>query len=206
MTYLTPEYYAKKYVNFINAIKEKYPNRNKRFKHSEKHHIIPKKIYKCESKINIIYLTPREHFIAHKFLLMAFPESTQIQSAYWCMSHTRKGLRITSKDYERGKKLCKKALATNKGKKFSKEHREKIGAKNKGRKHTEEQKKEMSRIQKQIDRSHVDYTNWNKAGVKAAAIKKKGMEWRNNGLIEKFFPKSEPIEFGWKKGRLKHKK
>lgn len=62
----------------------------------ELHHIIPKSIFgKCmmdESKIknvndveNTVYFSAREHFVAHWLLHRAFPNSKQLQGAFWAM-------------------------------------------------------------------------------------------------------------------------
>ena len=99
---------------------------------SEKHHIIPKCLGGLDDKENLVWLTPREHWLAHKLLLRIFPTHPKIQQALWMMSHTR-GLIKSSREYELLRLKCQNGLKTNLGKDFSDEHRAKIGLVHKGK-------------------------------------------------------------------------
>ena len=58
----------------------------------EAHHIIPicmggtgKKGHDIKDD-NVIWLYPREHFIAHQLLVKEYPNNEKLQYAMWCMS------------------------------------------------------------------------------------------------------------------------
>lgn len=66
----------------------------------ERHHIIPKSLGGLNTDDNIVYLTGRQHFVAHQ-LLVRMTTGTARQKMYnalWQMKHTR-GKRMTSRLY-----------------------------------------------------------------------------------------------------------
>ncbi|MDX1370845.1 MAG: hypothetical protein R3321_00155 [Nitrososphaeraceae archaeon] len=69
----------------------------KKKKDYHRHHIIPKSepFNGSDKKVNLVYLTPRQHFIAHKLLYKAFPKTQAAQRAVWFMG----GYDKTSKEY-----------------------------------------------------------------------------------------------------------
>jgi hypothetical protein len=71
----------------------------------EKHHIIPKCLGGSDDKTNLIFLTYREHFLAHLLLTKIHPNHRGINYALLCMlrKHTHNRV-ITSKVYETIKK------------------------------------------------------------------------------------------------------
>jgi hypothetical protein len=69
--------------------------------YKERHHIIPKCIGGNDNPDNLVYLTAREHFIAHKLLCEIHPDDTKLFHAYWMMSTTN----ITTKFYQREYKV-----------------------------------------------------------------------------------------------------
>lgn len=93
------------YWNYINSIIQERGQWNKELRQAycERHHIIPKcldglpKTNTWTQHENIIWLTAREHFIAHKLLAQEFPKNRAIVSA-WCMMAFPKGK--TKRDYE----------------------------------------------------------------------------------------------------------
>lgn len=76
------------YDEFISSIRSSRPQ-NKKFKYSERHHIVPRCIGGTDDEENLIYLTLKEHFIAHKLLHEENPENKSLFYAYWrmCNSH-----------------------------------------------------------------------------------------------------------------------
>ena len=101
----------------------------------EKHHIIPKSFGGGNDQDNLISLTAREHFIAHRLLAKIYPNSGMTH-AVWrmtCANLTMKRFTVTSRVYEQLRKdhayrvstdeeaKIKKSLAT-KGKKQTPEH------------------------------------------------------------------------------------
>ena len=97
------EHNLSRYIRFIQS------RSNIKGKGMHRHHILPKahdffpefrnlKIHKW----NCIYLTPREHHIAHRMLHRAFPGSSQT-FAFYNMSNEQK--RMRSRDYDTSKQL-----------------------------------------------------------------------------------------------------
>lgn len=103
--------------------------------YKEKHHIIPKSFGGSNDSSNLIYLTAREHFIAHLLLARIYPNSGMVHAAYKmaCLFRNNKKVKITNRIYEtlREKHAYrvstdeiskkKKSIAT-KGRKQTKEH------------------------------------------------------------------------------------
>ena len=102
-------HYWNRYKKFIITIQNK---GRRKLQYIEKHHIIPKCInFKLvKDKNNIINLTPREHYIAHKILSYCFKQHTEEYNklifALFAMSklhmknHHRDTFKVTSRDYE----------------------------------------------------------------------------------------------------------
>lgn len=135
-------------------------NRNKIDMIVERHHILPKSMGGSDRKNNIVYLTPREHYIAH-LLLWKIYRNKSMSHAFWMMCHTRNNIRINSKQYELLRKEHSQFISeSNKGKVLSEETKQKIrdanigreddgryikiAESNRGRTHSEETKKKMS--------------------------------------------------------------
>lgn len=91
------------YDEFITDIRVSRPQNNK-FKHSERHHVVPKCLGGTDDEENLIYLTLKEHFIAHKLLHKENPENRSLFYAYWRMCNGRYNL-ATPEEYEEAKKL-----------------------------------------------------------------------------------------------------
>lgn len=76
----------------------------------EVHHIIPRCLGGLPIKIhdhkikhpNLIWLTPREHYIAHKLLIEKYPTNKKLIYAFWRMS---KKYSISEEEYEYAKQL-----------------------------------------------------------------------------------------------------
>lgn len=145
----------------------------------EEHHIIPKSMGGDDEKNNLIYLTAREHFIAH-WLLWRIHKNKEMAFAFYAMVHMNKKHKITSsRIYEecklarrtyiielnskihKGKKLnenqIKKISERFKGKEKTKEHREKIGLSLKNKKKSIDHRKKISNSLKNFDWSnHIE--------------------------------------------------
>jgi len=73
--------------------------------YKEHHHIIPKCMNGTDSEDNLVYLTAREHFIAHKLLSKIYPDHKGIQLAFWAMvvyksKKNQRIYKISSREYE----------------------------------------------------------------------------------------------------------
>lgn len=84
---------------------------------NEKHHIVPKSIWKDGAKLkaNIVSLSPREHFICHRLLtkmLLDLNDRNKMLFAFHLMTKTTGQCKITSTIYEYSKKCKSLALVT----------------------------------------------------------------------------------------------
>lgn len=66
----------------------------------EQHHIVPKCMGGTNELENLVKLTPREHFIAHKLLRRIFPTCLGLSKAIEFMSATRDGCKISGREYQ----------------------------------------------------------------------------------------------------------
>jgi hypothetical protein len=70
----------------------------------ESHHIIPKCLTGSNDKTNLVLLTAREHYVAHKLLCEIYIDNVKLHYAMWAMINgvtKRTGYRVTSWDYNR---------------------------------------------------------------------------------------------------------
>jgi hypothetical protein len=73
--------------------------------YTERHHIIPKCIGGTDDVDNLVDLTAREHFIAHKILCRIHPSHKGIQLAFWAMvvyksKKNQREYKISAREYE----------------------------------------------------------------------------------------------------------
>lgn len=127
----------------------------------ERHHIIPKSCGGSNKKENLIFLTFREHYIAHLLLIKIYSGNLKkkMQYALWKMGNDKnKPNRIlSSSQYEN----CRLAIfSVTKNRIVSEETREKISKANKGRKHSEETKQKLkNRIVSKEQREKISKAN-----------------------------------------------
>jgi hypothetical protein len=143
------------YDNIINnaksenriRLKKKDPN----YVYYESHHIIPKCLGGLNDKENLVLLTAREHYVAHKLLTYIHPKNRRIALAFHRMTFDKRGRKISSRDFEYARKL---RITTSPikiiRKPCKKETKQKIGKANKGKQpwlgkhHSKETKKVLS--------------------------------------------------------------
>ena len=92
--------YEQIYNQLINRAKTRILNGYK-----ERHHIVPKCIGGTNTLDNLVLLTAREHFIAHKLLCEIYPTIKGIQLAFWAMVNwkskkNQRTYKVTSREYE----------------------------------------------------------------------------------------------------------
>jgi len=97
------------YMKHYNSLIEKAQNREISG-YKELHHIIPKCMGGSDSKDNLVALTAREHFIAHKLLTKIYPDNSKLWFAFSCMSRGRK---VSSIQYEDTMKARSIAMTMN---------------------------------------------------------------------------------------------
>jgi hypothetical protein len=142
----------------------------------EKHHILPKSMGGDNSSNNIVYLTAREHFIAH-WLLLRIHNNKEMSFAFYAMTHMGKNQEIkSSRIYEEAKQSRRVHIINNnkkfhtnkkltpnqiklisdmfKGKPKSDNHRKKISNSLKNKPKSESHKKKLSNSLKNYDWSH----------------------------------------------------
>lgn len=73
--------------------------------YKERHHIIPRCIGGNNDASNLVELTAREHFIAHKLLCKIYPNIKGIQLAFWAMvvyksKKNQRTYKISAREYE----------------------------------------------------------------------------------------------------------
>ena len=77
--------------------------------YTERHHILPKCMNGSNNSDNLIRLTAREHFIAHKMLYRENKDNNKIVFAFWgmCNKQSNRNMsreyNVSSRDYEMGK-------------------------------------------------------------------------------------------------------
>lgn len=151
------EPHRSRYLRFIRERLVREP----REKNTERHHILPRALGAPKGvaePTNIVFLSTREHFIAHLILWKCY--GRKMTAAFWYMTQTKKG-KLSSREYARLREefrtdpdLRASRSAKLRGRKLSSEHREKLriaklgkkqdpaavakrAAANKGKKHKE---------------------------------------------------------------------
>ena len=147
----------------------------------ERHHIIPRSMCGDNSENNLIYLTPREHFISH-WLLWRIYKNKEMAFAFFCLCKMSKHKnKVSSRIYEEakisrrpfivetnkrihtGKKISTKQIEETsirfKGVSKTSEHRKKISDSNKGKKKSTDHKKKISESLAGFDWSSYLYRN-----------------------------------------------
>lgn len=128
----------------------------------ERHHIIPRCLGGSDVEDNLVRLTAREHFIAHKLLHFIDPTHRGLIAAYWCMATMKRNNReyhISSHEYERLKILfseARKAFThTDETKQkigeshkliWTLERRQEYSERQKGKTHTDETKQKIREL------------------------------------------------------------
>ena len=73
----------------------------------ERHHIVPKSAGGTDEASNLVYLTPREHFIAHKLLWKAWPTQANLFAYVALARMSRTGVkRCTGREVEKARTLA----------------------------------------------------------------------------------------------------
>jgi hypothetical protein len=80
--------YKQHYDNLINRAKNR-----QIIGYKEKHHIIPKCLGGNNSKINLVELTPEEHFVAHQLLVKIYPTERKLVYALSALCMSKNNIR-----------------------------------------------------------------------------------------------------------------
>jgi hypothetical protein len=146
--------YNKHYMLLVQKAKKQNRKRNTGT-YYEQHHIVPKSEGGTGTVENLVFLTAREHFIAHWLLYRADTSIMSRAHSFWRMCRGRgkvlpeNWLTVSSRAYEEARLAHSKAISRElKGQKKSTEHVAKVAAANKGKKRNAEAKKKMSEAAK----------------------------------------------------------
>lgn len=128
--------YSKTYYSLIEKVKQR---GWKKAKGRERHHIIPQSLGGTNEKDNLVYITPREHFICH-WLLIKMTEGDERGKMLYALQgmkaenkfQNRYHTKITARVYEKYRlehaenhsKVMKGRPAHNKGRKMSEEQKQ----------------------------------------------------------------------------------
>lgn len=170
--------YKKIYENLIRKAQSMNRKKSKN-EYLESHHIIPKCLGGSNESNNIVLLTAREHFIAHRLLCKIEPKNNKLWSAMFIMMYgnkkqtNRKG-KINSVTYE----MIQKKYVDN--------MRKKKGFLNSfyGRKHSEETRKRMKESRARLNicgENNPNYGNFWTSEQKEKLSKK--MKGKNSGEL-----------------------
>jgi hypothetical protein len=106
--------YEKIYNQLIDKAKLR---KSKRDVYYERHHIIPKCMGGSNDKTNLVKLTAKEHFVAHKLLVEIYPDNGKLIHAYWRMANNKNEDKreyiVSSREYERLKTIHAKQVSIN---------------------------------------------------------------------------------------------
>jgi hypothetical protein len=161
------------YQQLIKSSKNKNRIKNDTDSYYEKHHIVPKCLGGNDDNDNLVLLTAREHFIAHKLLCEIYPDNDKLHYALWRMMNPqskrhKRSYNISSYDYERRKKLqqeqVRKLGLSNKGRNISEEQKIKIREKRKLQIISEETKTKISNTLKNKPKNKITCPHCKKTG------------------------------------------
>lgn len=144
----------------------------------ERHHVIMRSMGGDNSDENLVYLTAREHFVAHRLLIKIFP-NRKTTYAFVCLCkflQKRSSFIPSSRSFEEARLLYStlghspetrlKISLSNRGVKRSDETCEKIGNSNRGRKFTEESLYKMRKPHKSFSEETKIKMSNSRVGVK----------------------------------------
>lgn len=152
------------YLKIYTQLIEKAKTRESLNGYKESHHIIPKCIGGKDTEDNLVYLTAKEHFIAHLLLTEIYPKSGKLKYALWMMATMENTNQERYKVSANMYKIIKEQIA-----KKTIEHRRKISE---GLKKAYREKRRTSNAGKKMPKEFGERIS------KA----KKGMEGTNKGI------------------------
>jgi hypothetical protein len=173
---------ANKYYNLYCRIIESAKKRNGTDGYSELHHITPRSLGGSENPENLVYLTAREHYIAHRLLVKCLTGKAKAKMVLaWNLminGHAKKYYKVSSRQYQLLREQYGEAIRQIRtGARHSQETKQKISNSQKGKTISERTKKIISaknkgrHVGKKMPKSHGEKIS------KALLGHKKTKEW-----------------------------
>lgn len=136
------------YQKIYNALVSKRRKNPLQFgSYSEKHHIVPKCLGGGNDAENLVRLTLREHFIAHRLLVKIHPNQPGLQYALWRLAITKRSseCKISSHAYQKIRgEFIERISEKMSGRIFSEQHRKRLSKASRGRTHSGEARRKIS--------------------------------------------------------------
>lgn len=98
-----------------------------------RHHVLPKCLGGINDQNNLVWLTPREHYIAHLLLHKSFPHIYGLLAAIFKMKQYAKSNRVYQTLCEKQASAQSERGKLNKGRRFTEEHKRNISLSNTGK-------------------------------------------------------------------------
>lgn len=177
--------------------------------YTEKHHIIPRCMNGSDESINLVALTPEEHYVAHQLLIKIYPDNHKL--IYAAKMMTVNSLNHSSRSNKLygwlRKKHAKTISETLRGKKQTEEHKRKNSESKKGEKcywygkrHTDEAKRKNS--EKHKGKKYSEESN-----KKRSETLKGRVSWNNGIKCEPFSDEHrQNLSIGAKKREVEKRK
>lgn len=130
----------------------------------EQHHILPKTLGGSDDRSNLVFLTAREHFLAH--MLLAKIHGGNLWLPVVRMKRFKDGSKANSRLYEIGRIANAKEVSKRlKGTKLTEEHKQKISDSGRGAKRSDETKQRISAALKDKPKSEQHKRSLSKANL-----------------------------------------
>jgi len=190
-----------RYLRFIDSLKGQVV-----VGYSEKHHVVPRSHGGSNKKDNLVALTPRQHFIAHRMLWKAYGGS--MARAFFMMSATGKYGKVGSKTYamvreEYSKQVVMQMTGKPAQGKFDAEHRAKLSQAKLGKKNSPEhnEKVRQARLGKPLSEETKQRISQAKKGISTrgsgwtvSAEVRQNMALAQTGALNHRFGKTHSME------------
>lgn len=99
------------YTKIYNQLIEAAQNRVTPTCYTEKHHAIPRCMGGSDDKSNLVVLTAKEHYMAHRLLELMYPESKKLKFAVWAMcsmsNSDKRRYQVSSRAYKNAKEAIR---------------------------------------------------------------------------------------------------
>ena len=204
--------YKKIYDDLILKAKSQHRKKLKRtnpnFIYYERHHITPKSMGGTNEASNLVLLTAKEHFVAHKLLVEIYPNNKKLIFALHLMvfknnSQQDRNYKISSREYERVKTIHSKKMSEYKigkpGTPHTDEFKIMISKKLTGLKRSEETKNKLKN--RKISKESRLKMSMSRIGLKPSEETRKKFSLRSKGSNNNMYGKGYLIK-GERNGRF----